>query len=131
MTIENSILWDATPDEVSIGTGLVIVRSSIVQGGCPVGAMCSGEVFGDPLFVAPGLGDYRLLPGSPAIDAGDNSAVPEDITIDLAGNPRIYGSIVDLGAYEWGIWDVEPLAGLWLEASPDPQVGTSVHSRRP
>jgi hypothetical protein len=57
-------------------------------------------------------GDLRLLPASPCIDAGNNSAVPSGITTDLTGNPRFAyvpgvadsGSgtapIVDMGAYE-------------------------------
>lgn len=65
----------------------------------------------------PGLdaaADYALLPGSPAIDAGNNSFVPSDITTDLLGNQRFFddpdtpnsgvgnGPIVDLGAIEFG-----------------------------
>ncbi len=52
-------------------------------------------------------------PGSPCIDAGDNTAVPLEITTDLDGNPRFVddpatddtgnpgapGPIVDMGAY--------------------------------
>ena len=49
-------------------------------------------------------GDLRLLPTSPAIDAGNNTlAVDADgnpLTVDLAGNPRIFGGTVDMGAYE-------------------------------
>ena len=56
--------------------------------------------------------DYRLSAGSPSIDAGDNTAVPEDIDTDLDGNPRFLEipetpdtgngtlPIVDMGAYE-------------------------------
>ena len=43
--------------------------------------------------------DYRLAAGSPGIDAGNNSYVYE--TEDLDGFQRIYGSRVDLGAYEY------------------------------
>jgi hypothetical protein len=92
--------------------------SSVTDGG--------GNIDADPLFVRdpdPGDGDWttpddndygdlRLQPGSPAIDAGDNAAVPAGITTDLAGLPRFVdiptvpdtGSgtppIVDMGAYE-------------------------------
>ncbi|MCB0551372.1 MAG: DUF11 domain-containing protein, partial [Phaeodactylibacter sp.] len=39
---------------------------------------------------------------SPAINAGDNAAVPAGITTDLVGNPRFYsGGIIDIGAYEY------------------------------
>ena len=62
-----------------------------------------GSLFTDPLYAGPG--DFHLQPGSPAIDAGDDSAVPatdldgNPIT-DLDGHPRIQGARVDIGAYE-------------------------------
>jgi hypothetical protein len=40
-----------------------------------------------------------LLPGSPAIDAGNTSLAP---TIDQRGFPRPAGSAADIGAYEYG-----------------------------
>ena|GEM_PF-6507586 len=54
-----------------------------------------------PLFVDAENGDYRLAEGSQAIDKGDNAYVPEGVTTDLAGNPRIVGGTVDIGAYEY------------------------------
>ncbi len=80
-----------------------------------------GNIGDDPLFQDPDGSDdtvgtpdddVRLLPGSPCIDAADNSAVPEDIETDLDGNPRFLDvpetadtgngtlPIVDMGAYE-------------------------------
>lgn len=67
---------------------------------------------GDPRFVDPAAGDFRLAADSPAIDAGDSAAVPEGVLADLDGRPRFIdmpfvqdtgsGSppTVDLGAYE-------------------------------
>ena len=46
------------------------------------------------------LGDLRLSPDSPCIDAGDNDAVPSGVTVDLDGGPRFAGDAVDMGAYE-------------------------------
>lgn len=81
----------------------------------------AGNFDADPMFAdplgpdgLPGTGDedFRLLPGSPCIDAGDNSLVPDDLTTDFAGNPRFIDDplapdagigaapIVDLGAFE-------------------------------
>lgn len=53
-----------------------------------------------------GGGDYRLAPGSAAVDAGDNSAVPLGMEFDLEGAPRIIDgdgdgfSVVDVGYAE-------------------------------
>ena len=54
-----------------------------------------------PLFVDPADGDYHLLPGSPCIDAGDPDYVAEPDEIDLDGRPRVIGSRIDMGAYEF------------------------------
>ena len=71
-----------------------------------LGSDGGGNLDADPQFVAPvdaGQsptigGNYHLLPGSPAIDVGDNSAVTVDT--DLDGNARIAGGAVDMGPYE-------------------------------
>lgn len=64
----------------------------------------------NPLFVRevdPNLaptttgGDLRLLTGSPALDAGNNAA--NTSSTDLAGNPRVQGGTIDLGAYEGNV----------------------------
>ena len=58
-------------------------------------------VAADPLFFSPARDDYRLLPDSPAIDAGDPAGVPPAPPYDIDGGPRPYGPRVDIGAYEW------------------------------
>ena len=70
-----------------------IVTSCDIAGGY----IGTGNINANPQF---GDRDLRLSPNSQCIDAGDNSAVPEGITKDLDGNPRILNSVVDLGAYE-------------------------------
>jgi parallel beta-helix repeat protein len=53
---------------------------------------------GDPLFVNPATGDFRLKSGSPAIDYGQSTLyVPQK---DILGNARIKGKSPDCGAYE-------------------------------
>ena len=47
-----------------------------------------GDMNADPMFVDPDNGDVRLQPGSPCIDAADNTAVPPGVTTDLDGDPR-------------------------------------------
>ncbi|MBQ9873073.1 MAG: right-handed parallel beta-helix repeat-containing protein [Thermoguttaceae bacterium] len=51
-----------------------------------------------PLFLDAENGDYRLAPGTQALNRGDNSFVTTEF--DLAGEARIQDEIVDLGARE-------------------------------
>jgi len=53
----------------------------------------------DPLFA--GNGDFSLQENSPAIDAGSNDFLSAETIVDLAGNPRINGGTVDIGAFEF------------------------------
>jgi len=53
----------------------------------------------DPQFRDTANHDYSLLPCSPLINAGSNAAAMGILT-DIAGNPRIQGGTVDIGAYE-------------------------------
>ena len=66
-----------------------------------------GSITGDPLLGA--LADnggptftHALLPGSPAIDAGDNILVLPGLTTDQrgAGYARVRGQAIDIGAFE-------------------------------
>jgi hypothetical protein len=60
-----------------------------------------GFLYTDPQFAGPN--DYRLLPSSPAINAGHNPHVPADILTDLNGTARIQGPRVDMGAFEHAV----------------------------
>jgi hypothetical protein len=96
-TLSNCILWgNSAPDGPEIW-GPAIATYCDVQGGYEG----EGNIDADPQFIDPESGDYRLSPGSPCIDAGDNTAVPpavadldedgdtdEPIPIDLMGQPR-------------------------------------------
>jgi hypothetical protein len=65
-----------------------------------------GNLGSDPLFFGSGEHPYSIDYGSPCIDAGTTN-LPPGLTLpefDLAGNPRIWGENVDIGAYEYGPW---------------------------
>jgi predicted outer membrane repeat protein len=79
----------------------------------------TGSIQADPLFADAQNGDYRLLPGSPAMDRGGNALILSSAP-DLDGNPRIldadYDGLpqVDMGAYEFV---PAPFAGPLIEIS--------------
>ncbi|MBK9492018.1 MAG: hypothetical protein IPO07_26860 [Haliscomenobacter sp.] len=96
--VKNSIIWGNTEGIGGPGLSNVTVTYSIVQGGVFTG---TGNLSQDPLFVNAAGSNLRLLPCSPAIDAGTAAGAPP---IDLDGNPRPYVgmvSLVDMGAYEY------------------------------
>lgn len=75
-------------------------------GGTAYGGACAdqtgtnGNISADPLFFDPSSNNYHLQYGSPVVDKGTNSA-PGLPSTDFDGNPRIYNSTVDMGAYEF------------------------------
>jgi parallel beta-helix repeat protein len=132
--IANSILWDGGNEIQIDNRSRVAVTYSDVQGGW----LGDGNIDTEPLFVDPnGPDDFpgtedddlRLRIGSPCTDAGDNTAVPQDVVdldddgdasertpLDLDGHARFvddpchsdsgvsdppdYIKIVDMGAFE-------------------------------
>lgn len=109
LSVRNSILHGNSSDSGESGLyndkGNLDIANSLAQGHL---ATSHGNIPGstDPLFtnpLSPGLntgGDYSLQPLSPAVDAGSEEHLPSGLDSDLAGNPRIYRSTVDMGAYE-------------------------------
>lgn len=100
----DDIFGYVSPDSLNnlIGDGTGMSGISNLINGNQVGSRWSPI---NPLL-AP-LGDYggltqtmALLPGSPAIDAGENSAIPAGMTTDQRGRPRIVNHTVDIGAFE-------------------------------
>lgn len=57
----------------------------------------ASEKLANAKFANPAAKDFRLLSGSPAIDAGK----PPLYAVDLAGVASQTGSAADMGAYEW------------------------------
>ncbi|MDY6783022.1 MAG: choice-of-anchor Q domain-containing protein [Cyanobacteriota bacterium] len=64
------------------------------------------------------LGDYggstqthALLPGSPALNAGNNALIPPGVTTDQRGAERILNETVDIGAFESQGFSLVPIDG--------------------
>ncbi len=58
-----------------------------------------------------------LLPGSPAIDAGNNALIPSGVTTDQRGLPRIVGGTVDIGAFESSGFTIAVVSGSGQSAN--------------
>ncbi|HFA52017.1 MAG TPA: HYR domain-containing protein, partial [Bacteroidetes bacterium] len=98
-TVTNCILWGNGSEINNVNNSNPNVAYSIVQGDYTG----PGNLDADPLFVS--ANDLHLQQCSPAIDAGNDAAVPVSITTDLDGNNRKFeaitgGMMVDMGAYE-------------------------------
>ncbi len=109
-----------------VETGVGIREGDIIDIG--------GNFVADPLFAdADGVDDIAgtpdddltLLPASPAVDEGDRTVLPDDtadldddgntsetLPLDLAGNPRVDGLGVDIGAYERVLDGLEARVGV-------------------
>ncbi len=105
--LTNSILWNSQPGAVSmldgVGSTPFVVSHSIVQGAAvPVG---TGNSNAAPLFTNAAGGNYTLQGGSPAVNAGSNQLYTDaggdlNTDTDLAGNRRLAGGTIDMGAFE-------------------------------
>ncbi len=92
----------------------------------------TGNITNAPLFVDTGAGfgtihvpgDYRLTSASPARNAGTNQAWMVSGT-DLAGNARIQGGTVNMGAYE-GIGAGKESQTITFSAISDQQQNTTL-----
>ncbi len=114
--ITNTIIWDNTGGSLynipegtfEFGESIPVISYSNIEG-------CGGSsdwvtdcgtdngfnIDTDPLFSGEEPDPLMLTEESPCIDAGDSSKVPEGIVKDIAGNDRIQGLSVDMGAYEF------------------------------
>jgi uncharacterized repeat protein (TIGR02543 family) len=98
--LANTILW-ACDAYATGGTA----ANCVAFGGAET--VPAGMVHADPLFIDPGNGDFRILEGSPCVDAADNGVAPE---FDYFGQPRItlteatatepVGQLADIGICE-------------------------------
>ena len=117
LTLNNTIVaLNAAPTHTDIrneGAGSITNNNSLVG--------VDPSFVRNPWTMGPhDCGDLRLLPISPAIDAGDDALLPTDefdldgdgnvaepLPVDLAGGRRVLGPRVDIGAYEGAVVVIE------------------------
>ncbi len=110
ISIKNSIVRNGGNEIWSTEPGIVTLYYNNIEGG-PGSYSGLGNIDQDPLFKNLGAfgiegqwffddDGYTLQPGSPSIDAGNQSLLPVGLAVDLNGNARVQGGQVDQGAYE-------------------------------
>ncbi|WDF46201.1 BspA family leucine-rich repeat surface protein [Chryseobacterium sp. KACC 21268] len=94
------------------------IQNSLIQ---ELSSTTNGNLNGstNPLFVNPSSGDYRLQSTSPVIDKGSNTlynANGGNLTTDkdLAGNSRLNGTTIDMGAYEYTVVSAPTAAAVQI-----------------
>jgi hypothetical protein len=113
-TIVNAILWSNMAlegNQISnfIAGFVPVISYSLIEGSGGSGAGWDpslgtdggNNIDADPMFrgaSAPSA-PSSVWSSSPAVDAGNDAAVPVGVTTDIDGNPRFFGT-VDMGAYE-------------------------------
>jgi len=154
-TIQNTILWGNTAsgafNQLSNDGASPSISNSIVEGSggsanwdASLGTDNGNNLDRDPQLeytllpkggdntLATGDDGIRVLPGSPALDSGDNAALPNDtydldddgnttetLPLAIAENSRVSNSTVDIGAYEGVTSDVARLLYVDETASGD------------
>ncbi|RZK77445.1 MAG: T9SS type A sorting domain-containing protein [Pedobacter sp.] len=96
-----------TASSTMLGSPTKDIKNSLVQG---ENSTANGNLDGTSasytttnLFTNFATGDYSLKSSSPIIDKGDNNLYTGNLTTDkdLAGNLRLAGQSIDMGAYEY------------------------------
>jgi hypothetical protein len=86
--------------DIKVNAGAVAARNSrFATVGAGAVTDQGGNIAAGPQFLDPTVGDYRLQPDSPMVDAG----ATHDLLgpVDLGGLPRVSGPLPDIGAYEF------------------------------
>ncbi|GMU23075.1 MAG: hypothetical protein AMXMBFR13_31580 [Phycisphaerae bacterium] len=124
--LSSCIVWGNTPQAISsVSNSTTTVQYSCIQGGFAG----TGNINVDPKFVDPGTGNLHIQPYSNCVEAG-NPLLPTDagdmdgdadmvevIPFDREGNPRLIGTVPDMGAYEVLAPNPPPASPTGLSAS--------------
>ncbi len=101
IVFNNCIFSNQTAPQVAGNSGATV---SFSDGLMPLDnnwlILCSTCIGATPTFTNPGTGDYSLAQGSRGIDE-TLTTTPVNMYDDYAGNPRLVGLSMDMGAFEY------------------------------
>jgi len=107
VTLRNTILWNSSSPELNVSSGTLVATYS----NAPTPGV--GNMYVNPVFVAPGLGNFHLQRTSPCIDRAENAVFAPGFYVDLDGAQRFVDvfdvpdggtgqpPIVDMGVFEF------------------------------
>ena len=104
-TLINCIVWNNGINLTNYGS-ISVLRSDIEGGeagisGAGTVTWLEGNINADPLFIGAGEYPFSLSNESPCVNSGTPDTTGLNLpAIDLAGNPRVYGGRIEMGAYE-------------------------------
>ncbi len=99
--LQNSIVWGDVSGDYTASHSLLKGKADVSNGNIDASGLTETDIFNNIAF-----NDYSLKVGSRAINKGNNAwytATGGNLSTekDLAGNPRLNGGTIDLGAYEY------------------------------
>ncbi|NLO31741.1 MAG: PASTA domain-containing protein, partial [Candidatus Hydrogenedentes bacterium] len=95
-TATNCILWGNSPNDV-FELPNAAYQTSVSYSCLSTAYDGTGNIVGNPDFVNPSAGDFRLRSTSPCINTGTSDGAP---AADILGRSRPQGAVLDMGAYE-------------------------------
>jgi hypothetical protein len=111
-SVKNSIFWTNQPDAFSVNAGTFQCTYSDISGGWTG----TGNINVNPAFVGSGDHPFALQDTSRCRDAGNPDTTGLGLPLlDLAGNPRVAGGRIDMGAYE--VQNAQPVPGWTMQTS--------------
>jgi hypothetical protein len=134
ITLQNNLIvatgTSAAMDCTNSGAAAAFTNNDVYSAGgsaytsnCPDQTGTSGNISVDPLFADLLSGNYHIQSGSPAVNAGSNSA-PSEPSTDFDGDPRTVGGTIDMGADEYNSPTTVALSAYALHFEAQ-DVGTS------
>lgn len=129
-TLINTTIAGNTGNAVEIAGGSLLAQNSLIAGGVTgaAGITADHSLVSTDNSIYPGWfadfsnGDYRLSYNSPGVNAGNNTLyLNQDADLattskDLLNNSRLFGTDIDMGAYELGL-SADPAGIIYISST--------------